>query len=264
MIIVGNIYAGLGGSGSGVTGAESGTYIHSGMVRLGTNPLLENVLITQNAFSFGFIAAPGDGSQTTFNIASVPGNIEGDTFDAAGNEADFGIVNSGQWYINCFNTIGNVKGIDAQIGSGSGIILNDNIDNIGLVGGADYTNPSLPLQYMQRIAAGSFLAAPIVDLEGLTTAQTLFTFTPATPGTFRLNVTAGYVSGAGLMQGYYSYTDIRGNVTNVQVIGIDSGHLDANVSPLVFKAAAGDAITVISTISGVIEYDFSCTLEKLI
>lgn len=97
-----------GGGGGGVTGAESGTGIVSGKVRLGINPLLQPTGI--NCADFLYQVAGINGTGVSEAVQIIQGSVmRMDSYDASSNKKEIGI----------------------DSGSGIGIDFSDAVDNIG-------------------------------------------------------------------------------------------------------------------------------------
>lgn len=158
-----------------------------------------------------------------------------------------------------------------------GISVNDTIDNIGFVGTADYSTAVLAspggLAYPQLITVQNLINNTSVrtlgtwDLLALSTTQVVKTLAvPAGHSVlYRMNYSLGYISGVANVQISLQYTDIRGNAINQNIaLGlIGLGNIAANGYPTVFKPAPGTNVTVTVTVSGVISFDTSGSIEQL-
>lgn len=159
----------------------------------------------------------------------------------------------------------------------TGIKVIDNIDNLGLLGDADYTAEVLAspggLAYPQLITIQSLLGTNNIktlatwDLLAQSTTQNVLTYAvPAGHSVlYRMNYSLGYISGAANAQISIQYTDIHGNAIsqNIALGLIGLGNIAANGYPTVFKPSPGTNVIVAVTLSGVISYDTSGSLEQL-
>lgn len=227
----------LGGGGGSVTDALNGTHLNGTIVYLG-GQLLEPTTISGN-------------DSTPFDVVINPGGTGGEL------NLGFDIATIG------FNAIA-VKQITMQ-DDGGGILVTESKDALGLMGFADYTDETKDLQYMQRAGAASTIVAS-VNKEGQNAAVTALTFTPVFPGTFRVNLTAGYVSGAGNVLGFnLVWTDIRGNANNHALPGtnVTSGNTTTFLGAIVINSQAGTPVSIVTGISGSVVYDYTIVIEKL-
>jgi hypothetical protein len=278
MIFVGNIYAGLGGgSGTMITLTTLGTSgpatligtvlnipdysaggtgvltLDNGLTLSGSNGQLGGTLIIPTTLT------GSDG--TPFQVVINPG----------GTGSELTLSNTGS-FLGSFDSGGTLfKSVTMSNTPSTGILVTDDIDMIGLVGAADFTDPAIPNQYLQRAALdptgnGLLKIVASVNKEGQTAAVTMLSFTPSAPGTFRVNIYANYNSGTGAVSDIIlEYDDIRSHSYSYGIItsNIDSGNTGTQIPPQVINAASGFPINVLSSITGVINYDYTIVIEQL-
>lgn len=274
--------AGGGGGGGSVTtnNGISGTGTAGDPIILGVNPLTEDTTIDVSGHLFEII----DGGSDTFFVVQ-PNQIN--LAVNSGIASPFILMQNNQLQLNGTDGVnvntslligidggtaklsvtmlwvdipsGNFKSI--EMSNRSGIEVHDEVDNIGLIGVADFTNTAEPLQYVQRAALPQKAA---IDSAGQSTTQTLLTYAPPADAIIRVNAYAQFQAGTGNVKISVDYTDIEGNAQTVSFPGqTDPITTSSQLASMVIKAKGGTDVDVNYTVVGSINYAAGATIENL-
>lgn len=225
-----------GGGGGSVTDAKNGTHLNGSIVYLGGS-LLEPTVIDITGFGVAFF-----GANSLFQI-----------FDSTG--IDLGWLHGGDSLRLVYQDSGgrgslglllqngvNQKGVFLT-GDQLGIEIADQIDMAGLVGQADFTNPAIPNQYVQRPAI-----LPVSRFSGTTISVTtdvfVLTTDPATDRAYRITAALFATVGGGSVKLTATYTSFD-TVPRFLDLGpalVATG--DAAYAPLTIICLANSTITI--------------------
>lgn len=224
-----------GGGGGTVTGAESGTGIVSGKVRLGINPLLQAARIINQGFLFSVNSNAG--TEVSESELIIFGDV-------------------GQ--LTSYDGLGNSKSLLVQASNGIGIEFVDEIDNIGLQGQVDYSmqspgaifgmNTDKPLQAIQRSGVNFKLYNNAIGVLSGIQSFLMYTVPPTDSGDIlRFNGwLMNYAGSAGNVAVSLSYNDPQGNLVNL-ALGSIAPNTSSNFQSVVFCAGANSPVTFIAT-----------------
>jgi hypothetical protein len=254
MILVGNIYAGLGGGGSGINIYNSdGALTGNRTLTVGANSLEFVGDNGTNAVDFLMDNTPG-GSFFGLQVSNSGGSHYAGVNLLFNNNADYNVG-------FVINNNGNASGFEIDGATGIGLVT-DGISFTGLQGVTDFSainrqaNPNL-LNYPQNSNVPFFLDQH--DFTAQTISQTLVIYTVGTNDSILeiawfLNVE---IASGGSAQLQLAFTNTNGAGGTPQQFNLSTALLAAGnaiVSPVVIKAQRGTTVSIKVAVIGSITY----------
>ena len=286
-IFLGNSNGGPGGGGGSYT-AGDGITIASNVISFGgsiANPVTIQIDTSQ---SLTFRNASGSVatiiSDQQFQTYSDNGTQESQiTLQGGGiilettNDTNFGggfIQTTDTAAVLSVNLSGQGKAIIPLTSSvGDGIQVIDSIENLGLVGDADFSanakNNNLAYAQVSTVKAliSQNTVTPNVysiDTPGQTSTQTIGSITVSNPAIYRVNVYGLWRSGLGSTDIQINYTNLDSDPVTIDLGTVAVGNENLNSPAYVIKSAGGGAIIeVVATLTGAGIYDCGLTIELL-
>lgn len=251
-----------GGAGT-VTGAESGTGLVSGKVRLGINPLLQDTSISQGAFLLEFDSAGSDGSVSSF--VNFSGGALMVCTDPNGNGAELIAqgFNQAESHIAWFQAgTGNTTGIFNNQLQNPGLYVQDVVSNVGLIGQVLFPKND-PNQYLQ---VGDIPVKTDFAKTGQTVSTNITTLVApiGADSMYRISTTLFLLTASGLgINVNVTWNDPAGNSKTILLVSGTLAENYAGTSQNIY-VQAGSTISIDTLVSGSNVYDVLGTFELLI